>query len=90
MAITQTMDPVCQSGWWPCHSAPSNPAAPSPAYATGKCNIHIWEGLGQETGQKNVHLVVNITDAKEAPIGFKFDGLNWGVALDVHSKLTSL
>ncbi|KAI9785038.1 MAG: hypothetical protein M1835_003437 [Candelina submexicana] len=60
-------------------TAPPKVAAPPAPYGTGRCNIHIWEGLGQE-------IVANSTDAKGAPIGLESDGLNWGAALDVNSK----
>ncbi|KAI9718522.1 MAG: hypothetical protein M1812_003973 [Candelaria pacifica] len=62
---------------------------PPPPYVTGKCNIHVWEGLG-EIGQKSVYLEANITDAKGGLVGFKSGGLDWNVALDVNSKLANV
>lgn len=69
-------------------SAP--PASPPPPYATGRCNVHVWEGLGQGIGQKAVYIDVTITDAQGTEIGSAHSGLNWVQTLDVDSKLANV
>lgn len=65
-------------------------AAPSPPYATGRCNVHVWEGLGQGNGQKSVYIDVTITDAHGTEIGSANGGLNWVQTLNVDSKLANV
>lgn len=67
--------------------ASSPAAAPAPPYATGKCNVHIWQGLGQELGDPEVVIDVNISDAKGSVIGYAASKLNWAQAFGVDSKL---
>lgn len=50
-------------------------ALPPPPYATGRCNVHVWEGILQENGQKDVYLSINITDARGTMIGSAQNGL---------------
>jgi len=86
-----TLTGVLASTSNPPTSSSSNipPTAPSPPYATGRCNIHVWEGLEQQAGQ-NVYLDVNITDANGAVIGFGHDGIQWAKSLNVDSKLANV
>ncbi|KAL8786994.1 MAG: hypothetical protein Q9195_007972 [Heterodermia aff. obscurata] len=59
----------------------------APAYATGQCNVHVWQGLGQELGDPDVHLDVTITDANGAQIGANHDSVDWGSPLVLGSLL---
>lgn len=75
----------------PSTSAPAPSPTPPPApYATGRCNVHVWEGIGQEIGQKDVYIEVNITDAAGSPIGSAHNGLGWGQTFDVDSALANV
>ncbi|MCJ1471609.1 hypothetical protein MMC13_000249 [Lambiella insularis] len=76
----------------PPSSAPPPPAsssagAPAPPYATGKCNVHIWQGLGQQPTDPQVVIDVKITDANGAVIGYGASKLDWAQKFGVDSKL---
>ena len=58
-----------------------------PAYATGQCNVHVWQGLGQALGDPDVYLDVTITDASGAQIGTSHDSVDWASPLVVDSAL---
>lgn len=60
---------------------------PAPPYATGKCNVHVWQGLGVELTDPQVAMNVNITDANGSPIGNNVSALEWGVTLGTDSEL---
>ena len=52
-----------------------------------KCNIHVWQGLGQEYTSPEVVIDVKITDAGGTTIGSGSSKLNWAQTLDVDSTL---
>lgn len=59
----------------------------APAYATGQCNVHVWQGLGQELGDPDVYLDVTVMDASGAQIGASHDSVDWASPLVVDSAL---
>lgn len=61
--------------------------APSFPYATGECNAHIWQGIGQEYTDPAVAINVNITDANGNQIGHNASALGWGETLGTDSEL---
>ncbi|KAI9841870.1 MAG: hypothetical protein M1837_000340 [Sclerophora amabilis] len=66
------------------------PPPPPPPYATGTCNIHVWQGLGQAIGTESVYFQIAIADADGAVIGEGDGGLGWGETLEVESKLADI
>lgn len=63
-------------------------AAPAPPYATGECNVHVYQGLGQRVGDPMVVIGVDITDADGVHIGSGSSGdLDWSETADFDSKL---
>lgn len=82
-----TIQPTSQYDPKPPPSSTPPPPTPPPPYATGRCNVHVWEGLGTEIGQLSVYMEANITDASGAAIGTQHGGLDWGKTLNVDSKL---
>ena len=57
------------------------------ATATQQCNVHLWEGEGQQIGEKDVYLDVNVTDSKGKTLGYGHNGFSWGDSLVVDSGL---
>ncbi len=66
---------------------PPPPPPPPPPYATGRCNVHVWEGIEQDPGDKDVYLQVTITDNKGTQIGYGQIGFTWSTTMTLHSKL---
>lgn len=83
--------PTTKAGYKPASSAgPSSSSSPPPPppYATGKCSVHVWQGLGDpQAAHEVVYLSVNITDAKGVPIGANHIATTWAVGLGVDSLL---
>lgn len=74
----------------PSSSTSSASSTSEPPYATGKCNVHVWQGLGQMLSDPEVALEINITDANGANIGYNSSSLDWGEILGTDSKLPSV
>ena len=69
---------------------PSEAAVPLPSAAIGQCNVHLWQGLGQEYSDPEVVIDVNITDATGTVIGYNSSKLNWGQGLGTDSELSDV
>jgi len=65
----------------------SGPPPPPPPHAAGKCNVHVWQGLGPQPTDPDVVIYVKITDASGAVVGSGSDKLKWAQTLSVRSKL---
>lgn len=72
---------------------PSSPSPPPP-YATGRCNVHVWEGLDDTplfyNPKFDVYIQAVITDADGNQIGSGNSGLKWGETLFITSKLANI
>lgn len=66
---------------------PTSAAPPPPPYATGTCNVHIWQGLGPQRTDPEVVIYVNVTDANGGVIGSGSDKRNWAQTLSIDTKL---
>jgi hypothetical protein len=58
-------------------------------YASGKCNVHILQGLGQQMSDPVIYLVANITDAYGSLIGHNSSKLDWAETLTAKGELSS-
>lgn len=85
MNCAYTIQPT--SPYDPAIPPPTTSTAPSYPYATGECNAHIWQGIGQELTDPEVAINVNITDANGNQIGQNASALNWGETLGTDSEL---
>ena len=68
----------------------SEAAVVPPPAATGQCNVHLWQGLGQEFTDPEVVIDVNITDPSGAVIGYNASKLNWGQGFGTDSELSDV
>lgn len=68
----------------------STPATSPSGSTSGQCNVHIWQGLGQEFTDPPVVIDVNITDLDGHVIGTNWSKLDWGQGFGTDSKLSDV
>ena len=88
MNCDYTIQPT--SSYNPAINPPAKATAESAPSETSQCNVHLWQGLGQEFTDPEVVIDVNITDASGTVIGFNHSELDWGQGFGTDSELSDV
>ena len=81
IAIISTLPPTTTS------ILPASTTTEPPAYATGKCIVHVRQGLRQKLGDPDVYLDIQVTDASGVQIESGQNSVDWATALEVVGPL---